>query len=257
MRYPSLVAHPSLLHLDHRPYAMPTARWAWRQTWRDLLFAHWPVPVKMLRPLVPNSLEIDTFDGLAWVGVVPFYMTGIGKRGLPRVPRHHSFAELNLRTYVHPTKSNRDKPGVYFFSLDAENWLACRTATFLFNLPYHFATMRCASDGDWITYDSRRRDNPGGIGFAGRYRPTGDVSLAKPGTLEYFLTERYALYVENRRGRLTRGDIHHQPWPLQPAEWMVQRLDLTSAQGITLPDVPAHLLFAKVIDVVVWNVVYV
>ena len=244
--------HPSLARLDHRPYPLPGGAWALRQTWRDLLFAHWPITASELRAAgVPERLEIDEFDGTAWVGVVPFYMSGIAARGLPAVPGTGSFAELNLRTYVTPTGGG--PAGVYFLTLEAANWLACRVARIAFSLPYRHAKMsyRRGQDG-WVEYDSRRRDEPRGVGFAGRYRPTGEVFAAKPGTLDYFLTERYCLYVTGRRGRLRRGDIHHQPWPLRAAEWEVDRLDLPEAHGLSLPDVPARLLFSGQINVVVW-----
>ena len=243
--------HPSLSRLDHRPYPLPHGRWAMRQTWLDLLFAHWPVPAEVLRPAVPDTLEVDQLDGTAWVGVVPFRMTGIAHRVLPALPGTHRFEELNLRTYVTPKEGA--PPGVFFLTLDAANWLACRVARLTFNLPYRHARMSLRRAGDWIEYRSERRDPPRGVGLAGRYRPTGDAFHATPGTLEHWLTERYCLYVPDRRGRLTRGDIHHAPWPLRPAEFEWSRLDLPAAHGVALPNSPPHLLFADRLDVVVWR----
>ena len=244
------MAHPSLAHLDHRPYPLPTVKHAWRQTWRRLLFMHWPVAASVLQDRLPSGLEIDTFEGEAWVGVVPFKMTGIAKAGLPAIPGTHRFPELNLRTYVRPTGGG--PAGVYFFSLDAANWLACRTARLMFGLPYCHARMTAAEHGDETVYDSLRRDRPGGIGVTMKYRPIGDTFASFPGSIEHFLTERYCLYVEHR-GVLKRADIHHAPWPLQPAEAETSRLDLASGQGIALPDTPPLLHYAERIEVVVWS----
>ena len=243
--------HPSLQYLDHRPYELPEARWTWRQTWRRLAFLHWPGAAGVIQERLPEGLEVDTFEGEAWLGVVPFKMTGIAKRPLPPVPFTHEFEELNLRTYVKPT--NGGPAGVWFFSLDAANWLACRTARLMFGLPYFHAAMSADERGDETIYDSRRRDAPAGIGFTGRYRPTGGVFRSSPGSLEEWLTERYCLYATHR-GRLVRGDIHHEPWPLQPSEADIARNDLASGQGFTLPDIPPLVHYAERIDVIVWNI---
>ena len=101
-----------LTDIAHRAYPPPTTRPALAQTWRDLLFAHWPVPVEMLRPLIPDALQIDTYDGMGWVGVVPFLMTGVRLRPLPAVPGTSRFPELNVRTYV----TDGTEPGSGFFA---------------------------------------------------------------------------------------------------------------------------------------------
>src|SRR5262245_4268389 len=125
--------HASLSHIDHRPWALPRGRWTMRQSWCDLLFAHWRVPVSALRPLIPARLKIQEFDGSAWLGAVPFRMTGVMYRPLPDLPWISAFPELNLRTYVECD----GKPGVWFFSLDATNPLAVWAARRFFHLPYH------------------------------------------------------------------------------------------------------------------------
>src|SRR5687768_422375 len=193
----------------HRPWPLPRSPWAMFMRWHELLFMHWAVPAEALRPFIPASLKLDTFDGRAYVGIVPFRMSGVRARLLPPVPGTSAFPELNVRTYV----TIGGKPGVWFFSLDAANKLAVRGARWLFHLAYFDATMRCTrgdaaeGGGDWVNYQSTRthRSAPAAE-FTARYRPTGSVFAARPGTLDYFLTERYCLYSADRAGRVHRGD---------------------------------------------------
>src|SRR5262245_21709039 len=136
----------------HRPWPLPSGPWVMAQVWQDLLFAHWPIETAALRALVPASLALDTFDGRAWLGVVPFRMSGVRLRATPALPWLSAFAELNVRTYV----TAEGKPGVFFFSLDAANPVAVAAARRFFHLPYFRARMSCRPDGDGIHYASRR-----------------------------------------------------------------------------------------------------
>jgi len=180
------------------------------QTWEDLLFAHWPVSEDALRQRVPPGLELETFDGSAWLGVTPFRIAALRLRGLPPLPRVSTFPELNVRTYV-----TRDgKPGIWFFSLDAGSRLAVEGAKLTYRLPYFRARMSAVRRAGWIEYESHRAD--GDAAFGGRYRGEGDFFRAEPGSLEHFLTERYCLYAADGAG-VFRADIHHPPWPLQRA----------------------------------------
>src|SRR5687767_13125564 len=198
--------HPAFTRLDHRPWPPPRRPWVGRQSWHDLLFAHWPVPVAEVRRLVPAGLNVDQHQGTTWVGVVPFRMTGVAPRGLPDLPGLSAFAELNLRLYV-----ERDgKPGVWFLSLDAASAAAVWAARRFFHLPYHHARMSVTGD-ERITYHSQRRLS--GVRFDAGYGPTGPAQPARPGTLGHFLTERYCLYAQAPGGGLRRLEIHHQPWP--------------------------------------------
>ena len=217
--------------------------------WHDLLFMHWPVPEEWLRPLIPSSLTLDTFDGTAWLAVVPFRMSGVRPRFLPQVPPLSNFPELNLRTYV----SAGGRPGIWFFSLDAHNPVAVRLARATFKLPYFDAEMSCRTSGDTVSYESARthRRAPE-TRFAGRYRPTGEAIDTSPGSLERFLTERYCLYSADPQGRVRRGEIHHKLWPLQPAEAEIETLDMTRQIGLDLPDTGPLLHYAKRLDVVAW-----
>ncbi len=238
---------------DHRPWPLPKGSWALAMTWEDLLFAHWPVRVDALRPLVPPALELDTFDGSAWLGVVPFRMTGVRLRGLPAILGVSAFPELNVRTYV----TAEGKPGVWFFSLDAASRVAVRTARAWFHLPYFDARMKSRREGEWVEYSSRRTHRGAPMAdFAGRYGPVGGVFLSQKGSLEAFLTERYCLYAAKPAGssrkRIWRGEIHHAPWPLQPAEAEFESNTMTAPLGLRLPDTPPLLHFARRLDVLAW-----
>jgi hypothetical protein len=217
------------------------------QTWQHLLFAHWPIAAGDLRPLVPQPLELDTFDGTAWLGIVPFEMQNVGPRGVPRVPGVSRFPELNVRTYVRA----HGTPGVYFFSLDAASRAAVITARTLFSLPYYLARMRIRRDGDTIHYVSRRYGRTPAA-FAGRYRGTGDWFEPAPGTLEYFLTERYCLWTVDGARRAVQVDIHHPPWRLRTAAAEIDDNTMAAAAGIRLPARPPLLHVADRQDVVAW-----
>jgi uncharacterized protein YqjF (DUF2071 family) len=219
-----------------------------RQTWHDLLFAHWCVPAEALRPLVPPALPLDLWEGRAWLGVVPFRMTGTRLRGLPPIPGASAFAELNLRTYVRVG----ERPGVYFFSLDAASALAVAGARFFYHLPYWRARIAAVAEAEGVRYDSRRthRGAPAAA-FRATYRPTGPVRLATRGSLEHWLTERYCLYVVDRRGGVRRGDVDHAPWPLQPAEASIEANTMAEPLGLRLEG-PPLLHFARRLEVRVW-----
>jgi uncharacterized protein YqjF (DUF2071 family) len=226
----------------HRPWPLPEDPWANAQSWLDLAFLHWQVDADELRKAVGRSVEVDTFDGRAWLGVTPFLLAGFRLRGMPAVPRLSTFPELNVRTYV-----TRDgKPGIWFFSLDAASTLAVEGAKRLYRLPYHRARMTCVRAGEGVQYESART----GAAFSGSYRGVGDLFRPRPGTLEHFLTERYCLYTEDG-GRAYRAEIHHPPWDLQRGEATV---DLNTMSPLPLDGEP-HVLFAPRQDVVVWPLV--
>lgn len=244
--------HSALRHLDHRPWPLPAGRWFMRQSWCDLLFAHVRVPVATLRPLIPAQLQLQQFDGSAWIGVVPFRMQGVMFRPLPDLPRISAFPELNVRTYVELD----GKPGVWFFSLDASNALAVWTARTFFNLPYFLAAMSLRPDSNGVHYESTRRGSEPASTFRASYRPSSEVYVARPGTLEHFLTERYCLYAHSPAGQLFRTEIHHRPWPLQRAEADIEQCTLLQflpePQRANLAE--AELLhFTRRIDVIVWR----
>jgi uncharacterized protein YqjF (DUF2071 family) len=237
-----------LEEVAHRPWPMPDGPWVMTQTWHDLLFAHWPVDAAALGEHVPSEFDLDLFDGRAWLGIVPFYMTNVAPRGVPSMPWISEFPELNVRTYVRVS----EKPGVYFFSLDAGSMLAVRAARALLNLPYYWATMTVTSNADHVDYDSRRDDGSAVATLRARYRPIGMPSAPISGSLEYFLTERYCLYHLDHRGAPYRLEIHHPPWPLQPAEADFISNTMADAAGISLPETPPLLHFVRRQDMVAW-----
>jgi uncharacterized protein YqjF (DUF2071 family) len=233
----------------HRPWPLPARPWIMAQSWHDLLFAHWPIDAAKLRPRIPERLEIDTFQGQAWVGIVPFRMSGVRLRWTPPLPVLSAFPELNVRTYV----TAEGKPGVWFFSLDAANPVAVALARATFHLPYFNAKMSCAENDGWIDYESGRkhRNAPSAI-LLGKYAPTGKVFNPERGTLEHFLTERYCLYSAAPDSRVFRGEIHHQPWALQSAQAEFTRNTMAESAGLTLPANEPLLHFARRQDMVAW-----
>ena len=237
--------HPALRSLAHRPWPLPAGPWVMAQSWHDLLFAHWPVAPELLRPLIPQQLELQTFDKQCWVGIVPFRMSGVRARGLSAIPGTSSFPELNVRTYV----TCGGKPGVYFFSLDAANWLAVKTARLIYHLPYFHADMRSEDHADEIVYRSRRKISE--AEFQGRYWPISPEKPQSAGTLEHWLTERYCLYA-TVNASVFRGEIHHLPWPLQSAAATINVNTMAAAAGIELPNGQPLLHFAKRLDVLIW-----
>ena len=236
-----------LAHTAHRPWPLPDRPWLMTQTWHDLLFAHWPLHPEALRSRVPASLTLDVFDGRTWIGVIPFHMTNVGPRGASSLVGS-AFPELNVRTYV----TLDDKPGVYFFSLDAASTLAVIGARTAFHLPYYRAEMAVHIGTRQVTYRSVRR-SAAPAQFAATYEPVGPVAHPRPGTLEYFLTERYCLYTTTRSGEPRRLEIHHPQWPLQTASAQIAVNTMVTAAGMTLPASAPLLHFAKRMDVLTWG----
>lgn len=250
----------SLADTDHRPFPIPARPWTMTQNWNDLLFAHWPIAPAIMAALLPAGLELDTYDGYAWAGIVPFWMDAI----LHRIPATHghslaiptvtSFPELNLRTYVRSRLTGR--AGVFFFSLDAANLLAVIGARTIFHLPYFFANMtrETAADGT-VRYKSRRMLTSANVSFQATYRGLGRANNAPPshpGTIEHFLTERYCLYT-SFRNQILVGNIHHQPWPLEAAEAEFRTNQLAPAHGLVLPARPPILHFSRSLQVHIWS----
>ena len=235
----------------HRPYPLPSGPWILTQWWRDLLFAHWPVDPTAIAHLIPPALEIDLIEGMAWVAIVPFRMTGIRARFTPPLPGLSQFPELNLRTYVRPRHGIVNDAGVYFWTLEASNPIAVLAARRLFHLPYRHARMRCIERDGWIEYASHRtHSGEPPADFIARYRPT---VPAKPSALLQWLTERYCLYTTNAAGQLYQGQIHHRPWPLYEAEAIFDANTLACASAIALPDMPPLLHFSREIEVAIWG----
>lgn len=218
--------------------------------WHDLAFLHWPVDGAILRPHLPPGLELDTFDGQAWLGIVPFRMTRVAPPGLFPLPWFSAFPELNVRTYV----TAGGKPGVWFISLDASRRAAVEVARSHFHLEYLYARIDFEPKPDgWFDYRCTRRDRRAGpASFDASYRGTGRLANpVQPGSIEYFLTERYCFYAANRRRELFRCDVEHVLWPLESAEVEIRSNRMTeSILGFSLGNAPPVLAhFSKSLDV--------
>jgi uncharacterized protein YqjF (DUF2071 family) len=231
------------------PALRPAGRPAGFQRWRDLLFLHWEVPQDALERLLPKELTVDTFDGKAWVGVVPFTMRDVAPRWSPSVPGISHFHELNVRTYVHYEGKN---PGVWFFSLDAAKTLAVIVARTGWALPYHRASMRLDKTENTIDYESRRLfPGPRPAEFRAKYHIGEAMGSANPGTREHFFAERYILYAQTRSG-LSIGRVHHVSYPLHEAHVESWDESMLAAAGLPRSDDPPHALYSPGVDVDVY-----
>lgn len=239
----------------------PTGAAIGYQTWSDLTFIHWRVPVAAIRRYIPQTLDIDTYEGVAWLGLVPFYMSQVRPWWSPAVPGVSNFPETNLRTYVH--LKGRD-PGVWFFSLDAAKAIAVWIARTIWHLNYYLADMSVRRGENSVLYTSRRTKGDGmtsietqigGAVCESRLYSDGSGSTAEPGSLEYFLAERYFLYAQTRTGQLRRGQVHHRAYPLRNAQLLSFEETLTRANGIEISKAPDHVLFSPGVSVEIFPLV--
>jgi uncharacterized protein len=214
------------------------------QGWYRLLFAHWPVPWKQIRDLVPPELEIDTFAGEAWVSIVPFEVR-LRPRWLLSLGKLWSFPELNCRTYVR----YRGHAGIYFFSLDAGSLPAVLGARAFFRLPYFHSHMQFLREHSATRFKSERQS--ANISFTAEYRPASSIYNAVPGTLEHWLTERYCLFTMLNRD-VFRTDIHHCPWLLQKVETEIFVNTVGTAAGLSIEGPPVFVGYAEQQEVLVW-----
>jgi uncharacterized protein YqjF (DUF2071 family) len=245
-----------------------------RQSWNNLLFAHWKVPFNKVRAAVPAELDLDTFEGDCYVGLVPFAMRNVRPRYFPAMPFLSNFLELNLRTYVKTPRTaegdfaarartilapdaagrgpEQNGGGVYFFSLDCNNAVAVEIGCKVYKLPYYNALMKLAIDReDWHHYQCvRLHEGEEQLKFKASYRPTGDVEYSKPGSLEAFLTERYCLLLSHE-GNIHRGDVHHRPWPLQACEAKIDFNMMAKKFDFDLSGEPI-LHYSKHLDTLEW-----
>jgi uncharacterized protein YqjF (DUF2071 family) len=217
-----------------------------RQRWSRILFLHWRVDPAPLRAQLPPGLHLDLHEGAAWLGIVPFFMERVRPALFPAVPGLSWFLELNVRTYVH---DERGVPGVWFFSLDCNQPIAVGLARGLFHLPYRQAAMRCTSHGSSTYYECRRK---GAADFARYdYRPAGPARTAAPGSLDFFLAERYLLYSSSRDGLFT-GRVHHAPYALAPAAVDAWSALPAAWDGLPVPaGPPESALWVEQVDVAV------
>jgi len=215
-----------------------------RQRWRDLLFLHWRFPLEEVQRTLPAGLQVDAFDGSAWIGVIPFLMRRVRPTGLPAVPGISNFLECNVRTYVHDGRGLR---GVWFYRLDANQPLAVEIARRVFRLPYEHSRMGAFRRDGWLEYDNEPR---GADAQRFVYRPRGPIFEAVAGSLEFFLTERYVLFACGGGARLMSGRVHHPPYRLQEAEVAEFSAAGVAVAGLVVPGrEPDHAVYSRGVDV--------
>ena len=229
------------LTIRQRPQGMPLME----HHWGKLLFMHWPISVRQLRPLIPERLTIDTFDGSAWIGITPFTLWDVRLSFTPPIPWLSDFHELNVRTYVHLD----GVPGVWFLSLNTNSMTTVIGARSLFHLPYFNATIDLEQEGKSIDYDLERNQDE--AQFHATWVIGRDLLEAEPDSLEFFLVERYCLYSTDG-DHLYRSRIHHRPWPLKQAELSSFDSTMIESDGLKTPSADPLLHYAEALEVGIW-----
>lgn len=245
---------PSTVDQQLATRVAPTSKPVMYQSWQELLFLHWRCDAAGIQQTLPSGLHVDTFKGDAWVAIVPFFMRNIRPWWFPAVPGISNFMELNVRTYVHDANGT---PGVWFYSLNANQRLAVEWAKRWFHLPYHFSSM----SADWnresgeVNYRCHRSGSPLERASHFVYRPDGAASTAEEGSLEFFLVERYIMFMSTRRNGLASGQVCHAPYEVQQAnveKWDAHFFEL---DGLSMPSGPPdHALISRRADVDVFPI---
>jgi uncharacterized protein YqjF (DUF2071 family) len=223
------------------------------QRWEELLFLHWKVAPELVQRELPAGLTVDTYDGAAWIGVGPFQMKDVRPRFLPSMGGLSNFPELNLRTYV---VDSQGRPGVWFYSLDTPqpiaNWIARR----FFNLNYRMARFEVGQTAETLSYRSELAVEDGWDEVQHyAWTRVGQPFEAKPGSLEFFLVERYRLFAyDPRRDRLRSGQVHHVPYPVQQVKLDSLSKRLFALNDLSMPDgEPVSALASAGVDVEIFG----
>ena len=234
----------------HLPFPVPERKYALKQNWSNLTFMHWEIEPKLLQKHIPKDLELDLFNGKAYVGTIPFSMEKVRPRNIPAISYISNFPEFNVRTYV--TKNG--KSGVFFLTLDAQSWITCTYAPLAYGLPYKYA--KCimeVSNSDRYYWKSKRSEN--GIGIEGESIANGSILKAKKGSLEEFLFERYCLYV-SYRGEIHRAYTCHEPWEYRDAKVTIKDNSLTEFYELGIKNTlkPDLVHVSKGVEVLTWSI---
>ena len=228
------------------PRRRPTGKPQGFQRWESLLFLHWEVPAPLLRSVVPQGMELDTFEDRAFIGLVPFVMKGVRPRWAPRALAFN-FLETNVRTYVH----RQGKPGVYFLSLEAASRIAVTIARAFWGLPYFHADMQMTcGDNRRVTYRSKRTKRAGYLQAS--YRVGEPLGTLAPDSLEFFFLERYLLFVE-RRGVIYEGQVYHTPYPAYRVDLLDHEQDLLTQAAVPVQGKPTFAHYSPGVDVEVFS----
>lgn len=231
-----------LSETTHRPWPLPAQRWCYYQEWNSALFLHWEISPLLLKPLLPSSLKADVFDGSCYVSLVAFTMNRIRPRFLPSVSLLSHFDEVNLRTYV----VTEDKPGVYFLNIEAGKRLSSLVAKTLSGLPYEYSRVTLSMN----CYQAQHPQKPFYLNTC--FKPASKILASGKSTLDTWLTERYALYLDVD-DNLYRYHIHHKPWDLQRVEFQLSEIDY-SAGDFNLNQHNLHSAhYSKGVNVVSWS----
>jgi uncharacterized protein YqjF (DUF2071 family) len=239
------ISNADRLSMRERPDGQPIMH----QNWGKLLFMHWRIDEQLLRPLIPSQLSIDTYHGSAWIAIAPFTMWDIRALPpfLPPVPGLSSAHELNVRTYVYLD----NVPGVWFFSLDCNSSAAVFGARTFYHLPYYNADIELVeADSGSVDYSLVRTDDPPAK-FEASWRAGKRLPTSEPGSLEFFLTERYCLFSEHK-GAIYQARIHHRPWPLQSVELVSLESTMIESHGLPTPREDPHLHYCEELSVDIW-----
>lgn len=233
------------------PEPRPKGRPAGFQRWQELLFLHWRVEPKVIQSHLPAGLEVETFDGAAFIGIVPFTMRDVSPWWSPSIPGLSNFHELNVRTYVR----HNGVPGVWFFSLEAASSVAVFIARTFWHLPYHRARISLHKSGDEVRYTSLRRwPKPLPAEFDTAYRIGARRGTAQPSTVEHFLLERYVLFARRANGSFALGRVHHEPYPFYDVELHSLRQTMSAVNGLgPCDDAPAFAHYSPGVDVDVYQ----
>ena len=235
-------------NLEQKRKVMTNLPWIMKQTWKDVLFAHYPVQKKVLEKLVPSVLPLDTYNGTCWVSIVPYLTSSMHPRGFPPIPGMAAYPGFNIRTYV----TLNGKPGVYFFRLTAANFLAAHFAKTFFRLPYLYMDMKYKKVKNLIVFESEKKT---GLQLLCNYKSISDPVPTEKGSLEEWLVERYCVYTVNKKGVPLRGDILHEPWLLEKAEAEFHQNTLLSSLNIVAENEKPILHYAKSRVVRFWPIV--
>lgn len=227
----------------HRPWLIPSKPWVFRQSWVDLCFVHFEVPEQVLRSSLPPALEVDTFQGKAWIGLVPFGMQDVMIRPFPNLLYFSAFNEFNVRTYV----IYQGKPGVYFFSLDCPNRVAIWIGNRFFKMPYLKSDIVRQMKEDKTYFYCKRRNSR--KVFEANYRPISDPLNYPKDSFEIWATERYCCYSRDKNDHCYRCEIQHLPWPLQKAEIEIIQNDISD---FDLGEQHPSVLYSKKLEVIAW-----
>ncbi|MBS4202106.1 DUF2071 domain-containing protein [Bacillus sp. FJAT-49732] len=240
-----------LQETNHRPYPIPSKKWIMRQKWSNVFFMHWPIQPELLQPYIPSSIEVDTYDGFAWLGVIIFNIDGIYLRGFPPVSFRPAFPEINLRTYV----KCDNKPGIYFLSLDVDDWTSYTLAKRWLNVPYHPAKISIQKNVDTFHYESLRMGSSNTpIVCKGSFTPQSNIFHPNSDTIDHWLSERYCFFSNDQRSNMYCLDIHHHPWPLQKADAVIKKNDLFKPFSFHLEDEKPILHFSQGVEALIWNI---